>query len=72
MPSTVDMDVDVVHTYIQLEVVDESCVGLEDLNSTFTLVDAFWLIRMNLNLGRLGSYLTDSNSSIIGENISHI
>ena len=63
-PSTIDMDVDVVHTYgSQPKLVSESHVGLEDLNSHIALVDDYFLVRTNLDLGSLGSYLTDLESS---------
>lgn len=55
-PFTIDMDVDVAHTYSsQLELVIESCIGLEDLNFLVALVDDSSLVRMNPNLGSLGS-----------------
>ena len=66
------MDIDVVHTYSsQTSVVDYSHVGLDDLNSHVTLVDDSSLVRMNLNLGSLGSYLIDSDSSVTRD-IIHI
>ena len=71
-PSTIDMDIDVVHTYSsQPKLVDDSCVGLDDLNSHVTLVDNSLLARMNPNLGSLGSYLIDSNS-LVSRDIIHI
>ena len=71
-PSIVDMDVDVVHTYSsQLEVANESHVGIEDLNSHVALVDDSLLVRMNPNLGTLGGYLMDPNSSVTRD-IVHI
>ena len=66
------MDIDFVHTYSsQPELINESHVGLEDLNSHVALVDNFLLVRMNPNLGSLGSYLTDSNS-LVTRDIIHI
>ena len=71
-PSTVDMDIDIVHTYSsQHDLFDDSCVGSDDLNSHVTLVDDSLLVRTNLNLGSLGSYLTDSNS-LVTRDIIHI
>ena len=66
------MDIDIVHTYIfQPKLVDDSCVGSDDLNSHVTLVDDSSLVRMNPDLGSLESYLTDSNSSVTRD-IIHI
>ena len=66
------MDVDVVHTYSsQPKLVNESHVGLDDLNSHVALVDNSSLVRMNLDLGSLGSYLIDFESSITRD-IIHI
>ena len=66
------MDVDVVHTYSsQLELVNHSCVGLDNLNSHVTLVDDYSLVRKNLNFGSLGSYLTNSDS-LVTRYIIHI
>ena len=70
--STVDIDVDVVHTYSsQPKLVNESCVGLEDLSLHVSLVDDSSLVRMNLDLGSLGSYLTDFES-LVTRDIIHI
>ena len=66
------MDVDVVHTYSsQPKVANESHVGLEDLNSHIALVEDSSLVRMNLDLGSLGSYLMDPDSSVT-KDIIHI
>ena len=66
------MDIDGVHTYSsQLELVDKSCVELEDLNSHVALVGNSSLVRMNPNLGSLGSYLMDSKS-LVTRDIIHI
>ena len=55
---------DVVHTYSsQPELVNDSCVGIDDLNSHITLVDDSLLVRMNPDLGSLGSYLKHLESS---------
>ena len=71
-PSTVDMNIDVVHTYSsQPKLVNESCVGLQDLNLHVTLVNNSFLVRMNPNLGSLGSYLIDSSPSV-NKDIIHI
>ena len=71
-PSIVDMDVDVVHRYSsQLELVDESCVGLEDLYSHVALVDDSLLVRTNPNLGSFGSYLIDFDS-LVTRDIIHV
>ena len=72
-PSTIDRDVDVVHNYsYQSKLANESCVGLEVLNPHVTLVDDSSLGRMNLDLGSLEGYLTDSDSSVTNNNIIHI
>ena len=64
------MDIDVVHIYsYQCKLVDDSCVGSDDLNSHFILGDDYFLVRMNPNLDSLGSYLMDSDSSITGDYI---
>ena len=66
------MDIDIVHAYSsQLELVNKLCVGLEDLNSHVALVDDSSLVRMNPDLGSLGSYLMDSESSVTRD-IIHI
>ena len=71
-PSTVDMDIDFVYTYSsQPDLVNDSCLGSDDLNSHVSLVDDSLLVRMNPNLGSLGSYLIDSNSSFTRD-IIHI
>lgn len=72
-PSTVDRDVDVVHIYSsQSELANESCVGLEVLSPHVALMDDSLLVRMNLYLGSLEGYLTDSESSVTSDNIIHI
>ena len=66
------MDIDIVHTYSsQPELVENSCVGSDDLNSHVTLVDDYSLIRMNPYLDSLGSYLIDSDS-FVTRDIIHI
>ena len=67
------MDVDVIHTYSsQPEIVNESHVGLEDLNPQVALVDDSSLVRTNIDLGNLQGYLKNSNSSVTIDDIIHI
>lgn len=71
-PSTVYMDIGIVHTYSSKpELVVDSCVGSNDLNSHITLVDDSFLVRKNPDLGSLGSYLTNSDS-LVTRDIIHI
>lgn len=72
-PSTVDMDVYVIHSYsFQPNIADESHVGLEDLNSHVSLMDDSSLVRINLDLGSLGSYLMDSDFLVKRDETIHI
>ena len=68
-----DMEVDVIHTYsVQPDVVDDSHVGLDELDSHITLVDHVGSSMQNLDLYTFGTYSIGSISLITKDDIYHV
>ena len=69
----VDMEVNVIHTYsAQLDVVNESHIGSEELDSHIALVDHVGPSTMSLDLDSFGAFSIGSSSLVTKDNIYHV
>lgn len=68
-----ELEVDVVHTYVkQINIVDESLIGFDELGSQIALVDHVGAPRFNPMLDPFGYFLMEYDSLVTRDNSFHI